>query len=236
MKKLFVILAVFALIGTASAADEPFGQTGFSDNTTIIEAPGPDEEGSYILQNWDGSAENGYCWQFAGVVEPDYGAWAECYISTFVVIQQWHHYFTQTGYYIGQQADFYLWDDAGGIPGNVIQVVRTAPGPIPFWPEVGAIKIPLDPPIKVEVPVWYVGFWPVWPGESCGWFVAADEDGFPGCRLTKIAPGIGYPTGWQDCTIVGTFAGCQSLGLGAWVKDQPTPSQGSTWGQIKALF
>jgi hypothetical protein len=219
MKKLFVIVAVFALVGTASAADEPFGQTGFSDNTTIIEPPGTDEEFELLIL-WDGTAENGYCWQFAGVVEPDYGAWAECYGGRYVV----------------QNADFTLWDDAGGIPGNVIQLVRMAPGPIPFWPDVGAVKIPCDPPIIIDLTRWYAGFWPVWPGEGCGWFVASDEDGFPGCRLTKFAPGIGYPTGWGDCTIVGTFAGCQSLGIGVWVKEDVVPTQESTWGQIKALF
>jgi hypothetical protein len=234
MKKLFVIIAVFALVGTASAADEPFGQTGFSDNTTIIEPPGTDEEFELLIV-WDGSAENGYCWQFSGVVEPDYGAWAECYGGRYVV-HQWHFYFTQTGYYIGQQADWYVWDDAAGIPGNVMQVVRMAPGPIPFWPDVGAVKIPLDPPMVIDMPIWYVGYWPVWPGEGCGWFVASDEDGFVGCRLTKFAPGIGYPTGWGDCSIVGTFAGCQSLGLGVWVKEDVVPTQESTWGQIKTLF
>jgi hypothetical protein len=234
MKKLFVIIAVFALVGMASAADEPTGQTGYSENTTIIEPPGTDDGEMELIIVWDGSAENGYCWQFAGNVEPDYGAWAECYTGTYV-IQQWHFYFTQTGYYFGQMADFTVWGDGGGIPGNVIQIVRTPPGPIPFWPEVGAVKIPLDPPIQVEL-TFYVGYWPMWPGEGCGWFTASDENGFPGARLTKIAPGIGYPTGWQDCTVVGTFAGCQSLGLGFWAKEVVVPTQESTWGQIKALF
>jgi hypothetical protein len=234
MKTLAALVAILAMAGATYAADEPYGMTGYSENTTIIEPPGTDDEDAFLIIVWDGSAENGYCWQFAGVVEPDYGAWAECYEGKYV-IQQWHFYFTQTGYYIGQMADFTLWDDGGGVPGNVIQIVRTPPGPIPFWPDVGAVKIPLNPPIWIDF-TWYVGYWPLWPGEGCGWFTASDEDGFAGCRLTKIAPGIGYPTGWQDCTIVGTFAGCQSLGLGIWVKESPTPLKESTWGQIKALF
>jgi hypothetical protein len=234
MKTLTALVVVLAMAGATYAADEPSGSTGYSENTIIIEAPGTDDDDDELLSKWDGSAENAYCWQFAGVDEPDYGAWAECYEGRCAV-HQWHFYFTQTGYYIGQSADFTLWDDGGGIPGNVIQIVRTPPGPIPFWPDVGAIKIPLEPPEYVDF-TWYVGFWPVWPGEGCGWFVAADEDGFPGCRLTKIAPGIGYETGWVDCTVVGPFVECQSLGICVWIKEEPTPSKESTWGQIKTLF
>jgi hypothetical protein len=236
MKKLMVLVAVFALVGATYAAEEPSGSTGFSRNTTIIEAPTPDgDQDCPILKcNADGTFENGYCWQFGGAVLPDYGAWAECYENTLVC--EGHFYFTQTGYYIGQTVDAYIWEDAGGNPGNVLCATLGAnPGPIAFWPSCSAHKIPFDPPCAPPGSH-FVGFWGNWPDAQCGWFICSDEDGFAGCPRTKIAPGIGYPTGWNHPNVVPTFAGCQSLGICEWSGEGGTATQETTWGQIKALY
>ena len=230
MKKLLVIIAVFALVGTASAADEPFGQTGFSNNTTIITAPGGDQDcPGQLVCNWDGTVENGYCWQFGGSVPPDYGAWADCYGAAYVC--EVHIFFTQTGYYLGQSCDIYVWEDAGGLPGNVLcSVMGAFPGPIAFWPSCSEHKFV----VNCDAPDHFSGFWGNWPGLQCGWFICADEDGFPGCPVTKFAPGIGYPTGWGPVNLVPIFQP-QSLGICEW-QGSATPTETTTWGQIKALY
>lgn len=231
-------VSLFIFICSAHSAEEPFGNTGLSDNTTIIEDPGSDQDCPGELQcNWDGTIENGYCWRFAGVVPPDYGSWAECYDANFVC--EGHFYFTQTGYYIGQTCDVYLWDATGigsdGLPapGNVLCVIVDAsPGPIAFWPDCSVHKFVFN----CDAPDHFVGFWGNWPGRSCGWFVCADEDGPPGsgCPVTKFSFGIGYPTGWGPVNLIPIFQP-MALGLCEWV-GPPTSTARTTWGKIKSLY
>lgn len=206
---------------------------GHNQNTTIIEAPTPDGDCDNLSCNWDGSVENGYCWQFEGVASPDYGAWAECY-GNYSICEA-HFYFTQTGYYIGQTLDVYAWeyDSDSGCPGNVLCAsMGLQPGPIAFWPECSAHKFPLNCDTGG---LHYIGFWGNWPGLQCGWFICADEDGGElGCPVTKFAPGIGYPTGWGPPYLVGIFQ-VRSLGICEWTPG-PTLVQKSTWGRIKAMY
>lgn len=49
---------------------------------------------------------------------------------------------------------------------------------------------------------------------NCGWFVATDEDGPSGYPWTNVAPGIGFPTGWQHAADI--FGACQSFGFGVY--------------------
>jgi hypothetical protein len=241
MKKLLVVIAVFALTGSALAADEPFGSTGYSENTTIIEAsPTPDDgEGcpGDLIMCWTGFVDNGYCWQFGGVVEPDYGSWAECYMDDKWFICELHLYFTQTGYYMGQTCDVYVWenDPGTGYPGNVAWVAAgQSPGPIAFWPSCSAHKFG---PVKIHLTNFWVGFWPGWPGDVCGWYICAEETGIPGicCPVTKFAPGIGYPTGWGPVNLVPIFQPT-GMGIGFWGFIVVTPTEEVTWGQIKSLY
>lgn len=237
MKELLVVIALFTLAAPASAAEEPFGGTGFSNNTTIIEAPTPDDCPGDLVCNWNGTVENGYAWSFAGSVPPDYGAWAECYAAAFIC--EAHFYFTQTGYYTGQSCDVYVWDDTGigsdgnPAPGNVLcSIIGAQPGPIAFWPSCSAHKFVLN----CDAPDHFIGFWGNWPGLPNGWYICNDEDGTPGdgCPLTKFAPGIGYPTGWGPANQVPIFV-ATALGLCEWV-GAPVPVEASTWGKIKALY
>jgi hypothetical protein len=181
----------------------------------------------------DNSLEGGVCWQYGGIAPPDYGAWAECYQGN-EWISEVHFYFTQTGYYVGQTMDVYIWQDDGfGLPGDVAAAqFGVSPGPIGMWPEITVVV--LDFPY--HVPEWHwIGFWGEWFDQQCGWFLMADEDGFSGCPATKIAPGIGYPTGWQHTSVVPTFAMIQSLGICKCAMEGPTPTSQTTWGRIKSL-
>ena len=242
MKKLAAIFAVLALVGAtvvASAADNA-AQTGFSRNTTVIEGPSPDQDcGAAILAvQDDGSFENGYAWQAGGSVPPDYGAWAECYSNAFVCSIE--YYFTQIGYQAGQTIDAYVWADAGGNPGTVLCVLTgVAVSPVAFWPSAsihssGAINC-------CPNGSHFVGFWGNWPGQTAGWFICSDEDGFGlGCPRMNVAPGIGYPTGWNHPLVVPTFSGCQDLFIHEWYltecDGEPTATETKTWGQIKTLY
>ena len=81
----------------------------------------------------------------------------------------------------------------------------------------------------------FAGYWGNWPNAVMGWFVGADLDGYGGCPLTNIAPGIGYPTGWNNVSIV--WGPTQAIGIG--VELNPcgaVPIQETSWGKVKALF
>lgn len=183
--------------------------------------------------NADGTYENGYTWQYGGVVAPNYGAFAECYAGTGLVCSVVLD-LTQIGNYSGQCADVYVWSDAGGSPGNVLCVRAGSSVPaIAYWPSVNRHTISLDY-CCIDGAFW-AGYWGNWPGAAAGWFVGADLDGFGGCPYTNIAPGIGYPTGWNNVSIA--WGPTQAIGIGIELTDcDVTPTQKSTWGGIKALF
>jgi hypothetical protein len=143
MRRLAFLLALLAFAGTAGAVNN--GSTGPGEGVVI---PSPDTNpcGGVLSLNFDGSAENGYCWQYGGIVPPTYGAFAECY-------------------------------DVSG----------------PKW----------------------VGYLANFSAQPCGYFVAADTNGFGGCPFSNIAPGIGYPTGWNNVSVV--WGPTQSIGIGAWI-------------------
>lgn len=244
MRKTLALCAALLLLVPASAVNPEPASTGFSGNTTIIDN-GTDQDicpGAVLLQNDDGSFENGYTWRSGGQVPPEYGSFAEGYESDFVCGIQFH--FTQVGYFMGQSMNVFVWewDDDGNPPpgpdpGNVICLIPgIVPGPIAFWPEISAHDVQVCCDVDGGH---FVGYWGDWPGMQNGWFIAADEDGFEGLPRNKIAPGIGYETGWQHVNVVGPFSNCKSLGIReyAGIGDcEPSPAQPTTWGMIKALY
>jgi hypothetical protein len=144
MKKLAILFALLGVVaGTAGAVNN--GSVGHGQGI-ILPSQDTNPCGGLLLLNFDGSAENGYCWQYGGIVPPYYGAFAECYD-----------------------------------PGNGVQ---------------------------------WVGYWANYSTAPCGYFIAADTNGFGGCPFTNIAPGIGYPTGWGNVSAV--WGPTQSIGIGAW--------------------
>jgi hypothetical protein len=218
---------------------------GFRTDTEILWS-GLDEDfcpGTTMLQNDSGVFTNGYCWRAGGVVPPDYGSWAEGYDSGFVCGIQF--LFTQTGSFFDQTMDVYVWESDGGgnpppgpDPGNVLCALPgITPGPIAMWPEISMHDVLVC--CETDGPH-FVGFWGDWPGATCAWYVAADETGDGlGIPRTKIAPGIGYPTGWQHPNVQPIFANCRDLGIREFAGSggcPPTPTRGMTWGRIKALY
>lgn len=192
-----------------------------------------DCQGSLVL-NFDGSAENAYCWQYAGIAPPYCGAFAECYSGTGDVCGV-QLKLTGIGYPC-TSCDLFLWADAGGRPGAVLTAINGyIPCPVATWPNVSTHNacVPMSP---VNGPFW-VGYWAgAFANQVCGYFVAADTNGFGGCPMTDIAPGLGYPSGWNDVSVV--WGPTQSIGIGAWVGGMcaAVPVQESTWGRIKSVF
>jgi hypothetical protein len=160
--------------------------------------------------NHDETFEDGYAWQYGGVVEPNYGAFAEGFSGEGMVSHA-DFYFSQTGAQAGETADVYVWSSDGENPSNVLAYLPDwDPGPIGVWPTVTQHSITVLVPVSGE---YFVGFWGNWPNQPPGWYVAGDSDGPGGTSRTKFAPGIGYPTGWGDPNHVPHW-NVSSLGIG----------------------
>jgi hypothetical protein len=232
MKKLSMLLALAAVAGmvaTAGAVDN-FNSTGVGEGVLVDPT---DSQCGTLNMNADGSYENGYAWRYAGIQPPYYGAFAECYSGDVAVCSAVFD-LTQVGSDFGQTMDVYVWNDGGGTPGSVA-CVRTGydPSTIAFWPNLSRHVASLDNCCVTGS--WWVGYWGNWPDQTNGWFIGADLDGFGGCPYTNIAPGIGYPTGWQNVSVV--WGPTQAIGAGAETTDcGPSPVESSTWGAIKTLY
>jgi hypothetical protein len=235
MKRFVVLLAVLALSAFAAHATDAVS-LGYSDDVTVINTGGDDAcAAGTLYANHDGSFENGYAWRYGGVVAPYYGAFGESYdldYGNVCCVALWVS--TVPGGFTGQSCDVYVW--AGGIgstPGAVLQMV---PGivltNVPNWPTCSENDITV--PVGLSGP-FTVGYWGNWPGAANAYFCAADLNGFGGNPWTNIAPGIGYPTGWNDPSIV--WGPTQSMGIGVyWGDCYTSPVETRTWGSIKALF
>jgi hypothetical protein len=232
MKKLAMLLALVVIAGGAIAADN--AEVGVGVGVIIPsgdENPCPPSE---LLCNHDGSFENGYAWQYGGVVEPYYGAFAEGYAGTGSVCGMQFWFTALSGQYLGQTFDAYVWDSDGLSPNNVLSVtVGLGISPPAIWPSISSHDIDnTDTDVAGD---FFVGYWGNWPGGYSGWFIAADLDGFGGLPRTNIAPGIGYPTGWQDPSIV--WGPTQAMGICAYLGPEcGTPVEETTWGAIQALY
>lgn len=244
MKLTALLISMMGLVLAPLGASAEPESLGYNDQTEIVPNPGDQDfcPGTVFLQNDDGTFENAYAWRFGGVVPPDYGSWAECYDADFVCGVEFM--LTQTGYYIGQDMDVYVWESdpdgsppPGPDPGNVICVISgVLPGPVAIWPEISTHEIQV---CCVAGGEHFVGYWPNWPGSFAGWYIASDENG-PGlgCPRMKVAPGIGYPTGWHHPSLSPVFD-CKDLGIREYsgLGDcEPTAKQSTTWGRIKSLY
>jgi hypothetical protein len=145
---------------------------------------------------------------------------------------------TLPGFYSGQTCDVCVWEGGcngappGAVRGMVSGIVLSN---VPIWPACAQNDINVgNVAVTSYVGGFTVGYWGNWPGSLCGYFCGADLDGFGGNPWTFIAPGIGYPTGWNDPSII--WGPTQSMGCGAYFSHSGTPAEAQNWGAIKALF
>ncbi len=188
-----------------------------------------------LLLTADGTWENGWAWFGYESPAPDFGAFAECYSGEYEVLAV-QLSVTGNGFQDPPYADVFVWDDDGnGLPGQVRCIAPNAFLPPPLYPDWSTFEVPVGPGCCVSG-TWWVGFRGVWGGSNLGFYIAADQNGpNRGCSLTNIAPGLGYPEGWQDVAV--RWEPTQALGIGAIVGPcAPVAVAGRTWGAVKALY
>lgn len=234
MKKLAILFALLGVVSAAHAAVLTHGSVGKGHGVNLpsgdAACPGT------LCINYDGSAENGYCWQYGGSAPPYYGAFADCCEGQCVCGVELK--LTGIGYPCNV-CDIYVWSDAGGYPGSVLCMMSGFnPCPVASWPNISTHDACLNPCCTTNGS-FFVGYWANNSAQICGYFVAADTNGFGGCPMTNIAPGIGYPTGWANVSNI--WGPTQAIGIGAFVGSGDgcqggVPVQESTWGQIKNLY
>jgi len=231
------LLAVLIFAAGAGAAD--FASTGYSEKTVILPS-GAEPCVAPLYVNHDGGFENGFCWQYGGVCPPDYGAFAEgfdmgAWVGWYIeCVTLWA---TSVGYFLGQPLDVYLWEGGVGEPPGSVHFMITGAylTNVPSWPMVGQNDIVFGGSIPARQ--FTVGFWADFSAMNCDWYIGADLDGSGGYPWTNVAPGLGYPTGWQHPDIVWSGYATQSLGIGIHAEEIViSPVEGTTWGQLKALF
>jgi len=239
MKKLavlFALLGVAALI-TGASAKQNIGSVGKGHGVAVHSHDTNPCAGSTEYLNYDGTGENGYCWQYGGVVAPYYGAFADGYNATGCVCGV-ALFLTQIGYYTGGNVvDAYVFASDGNNPTTVLgSTTGLNPGTIAFWPSISESDLAISP-VNVSGD-FFVGYWGNWPNGFCQFYCAADLNGFGGLPRTNIAPGIGYPTGWNDPSII--WGPTMAMGIGAFVNPPSacggTPTKNETWGAIKHLY
>ncbi len=241
MKKFAALLFFLALTGLTVANASDALTLG---KTVAIIVPGDTRDCTGdLIENHDGSFENGYAWQGAGVAPPYYGAMAEGFDvsgpKTLTCISM--YLTTIQGLYQGQLMDIYVWEGgAAGMhanpPGAVLYMnPGQAPVELPIYPECAqnTYEINMDD-VNGEITV---GYWAV--DTTPGFFLMGDTNGFGGEPWTCFAPGQ-HPTnpdgGWDDASVVPEWQDLKSFSLGIYLDEGGAPTESSTWGSIKALF
>ncbi len=187
-----------------------------------------------LLMNGDDEWENGIAWRYGGEAPPDYGSFAEGYTATGTVCGTRYHLTSLPNYFQDKTLDAYVYSSDGY---NPLEVLSVATGvvidPPAIWPQISVHDVDV-PDVWVDGQ-FFVSYWGNWPWLAEGWYCAVDYDNH-GMPRTNIAPGIGYPTGWQNPEII--WPNTHSVGCDAYVSEgpPPTPARSSTWGAIKNLY
>jgi len=228
-----VLLGLWAAAGTAGMeVAETAYDLGHREDP-VVRITGRDEcTGSHVY-NHDGSLENAYCWEGAGSAPPYHGAWGEAYDLGEVTVECGVYWFTAAPGAGTPWIDIYIWDGGlHGPPGNVLYLAAGVPVQnVPYWPAIGACDLEIDCCVNGD---FTIGYWDDRSQTVCELFCAADENGSGGHPWTYIAPGIGYPSGWQHPNVV--HPNCVSMGIGVTVASTPSPAESETWGAIKSMF
>jgi hypothetical protein len=244
----FVALALFVLVGSQAGATADKLAYALGPGQSTLVAPERDSDCGWLKLNSDQSYEQAYAWMYAGNVPPYYGAFAECFQQQDREVCALVLDLTTISGHTSVPLDAYVWEDDGGVPGAVLCLTPNVdPGPIGVWPDVSRHVIELQTPCYPEG-TWWMGEWGHW-NASPHWWVAADlgdpgpEDG---CPYTNIAPGAGFPSGWQHVDVVFAqyFGHTKAMGIGMLARTMlPTgvPVAGgrgelASWGKVKALY
>ncbi len=216
----------------------PYAETGVSLGATqaIRIQRIPDDCSMSLFANHDDSFENAYCWQQEGVAPPYFGAFGEAFDLGQGEIECVAIWATTGSSHLSEPMTLYVWRGGIGSPPGEVLYMRSEQvlTNIPFWPSVGQNNLEVGEGWCVNE-TFTVGYWADFSLSECWWYVASDESGVGGYPWTNIAPGIGYPTGWQDPSVV--WESCRSLGIGVFFDaGGPSPAQSPTWGRIKVLF
>ncbi|MBD3237809.1 MAG: hypothetical protein GF330_13990 [Candidatus Eisenbacteria bacterium] len=178
-----------------------------------VPAADPSELDGELLYNHDDGFEGGFCWQFAGSAPPYYGCFGEAFDLGPGMVEAGAFWLTQIGYFAGGSMDCYIWQ--GGVTKDPSAVLCVLPGivpeSIPFWPSCERSDVEIDCWVDGE---FTIGWWADNSDQACQWYACADYNGSGGDPWTCIAPGIGYPTGWEDPSIV--WGTTNSMGIGVW--------------------
>jgi hypothetical protein len=233
MRGVVVFLGIAAALGSAASQATESPVLGYCDEGDVL-GPITDTCDGELIVNHDGSFENGACWQYGGVLPPYYGAFGEGFELGDVHLECMAIWVTQIGEWADQTMDLYVWD--GGVtrePGSVLALFTDRRMyNVPMWPDAGQNDFELCVDCNGE---FTVGYWAHFADCPCGWFTVADFDDSPGHAWTCIAPGIGYPSGWQHPSVV-WYDPFSSLGFGVYAQDSPSPPRSRTWGSIRVLF
>lgn len=215
-------------------ADDQVAQTG--PGSGVLIDTGREACGT-LGMNGDGSYENGFGVRHGFFSSDIGGTFAECFTGPANVCAMVFDLTTVFDFGPGQTFDATVWDDANGLPGQVVCILPAVdPYPVALWPSVSrhTLTFPVECCMTGNFWVGHRGNWgnvftPVY------WYVAADLDGFGGCKLLNYPPGIGYPTGWQDVSLA--FGPAAALGIGCETTVcGATPIEPSSWGRVKSLY
>ncbi|MCC7143231.1 MAG: hypothetical protein IT349_14120 [Candidatus Eisenbacteria bacterium] len=212
----------------SAPAEVSHGERGYQS-----EEPSGDPPCGQLLLHTDGTFENGYSWQYGGTAHPYFGAFAEGFDGSYLLCNAVLE-LTYIGLGWGV-LDLYVWDDDDGCPGSVLCArPHVVPGGVGLWPSVSQLRFAMPGCCTGER--WWVGYWGAWPGAGSPFYVGVDLDGpVPGRPKTCIAPGLGYPSGWQNVSVV--WGPTVAIGIGAEVLPcGPVPVERTSWGKIKALY
>jgi len=209
----WIVVALFGLLlpAAGSAADIA---PALGPGNGFLESQGARDEtcpGGILEIHSDGEYEGAIAWQFDGVAAPYYGAFAEAFSDTGAICSAVFD-LTRLPEQSGGLMDVYVWSDDGGDPGVVLSMTPgVSPGPVSVWPAISRHTVDISD-VEVSGSYW-VGCWGAWPGMEARYFLAAELD-WPGTATprTNIAPGSGYPSGWQDVSLV--WGSTQSVGIG----------------------
>lgn len=236
LRRAVSLLPVAALLTSAPfvSADENVNQTGLGSGVLIDTQR---ESCGTLQMNGNGSYENAYGVRHGFFSTDIGGTFAECFVGPANVCGMVFDLTTIDDFGPGATFDATVWDDAGGVPGQVLCLIpEIDPYPVAFWPSISrhTVTFPVECCVSGNFWVGHRANWGNLPTPFF-WYIGADLDGFGGCPKINCSPESGYPSGWQDVSIV--WGPTAALGIGCETTVcSATPIEPSSWGRVKGLY